>query len=349
MKPEHIRQTILDRLELLTESVNLNLREKFRPSAGYSQINPDSQRNYTQQYIITLAESIGSGVEMGFLHFLEWQASMLIFHGTPLAGMMAVMDEIQNVLTSLLPKATHESIFRLTETGKHHIQNTPHLTTSAIQADGPYAGIANEYLDALLKSDKKAAHQIIMDALDNSVNVEDVYLSIFQPALVEVGRLWQMNAISVAQEHYATAVTQMIMSTLFPRFLNTPRKGKVLVAASVGSELHEIGIRMVADIFEINGWDTYFLGANTPTSSILQTIVERNADCLAISVTISRHIPTARDLITQIRLSPARHTRVLVGGYVFNHFPDLWRHVGADGSAPDALSALQLVQQLTTE
>lgn len=37
---------------------------------------------------------------------------------------------------------------------------------------------------------------------------------------------------------------------------------------------HEIGMRMVADFFEMEGWDTYYLGANTPTRSILQTIVD---------------------------------------------------------------------------
>jgi signal transduction histidine kinase len=40
------------------------------------------------------------------------------------------------------------------------------------------------------------------------------------------------------------------------------------------------GARMVADFFELDGWDTYFLGANTPTDSILRAVEERRADIL---------------------------------------------------------------------
>ena len=65
--------------------------------------------------------------------------------------------------------------------------------------------------------------------------------------LREVGRLWQMNRLSVAQEHYVTAATQLIMSQLYPLVFRTARRDRRIVAACVGGELHELGVRMVAD------------------------------------------------------------------------------------------------------
>ena len=59
-----------------------------------------------------------------------------------------------------------------------------------------------------------------------------------------------------------------------------------MVAACAASELHEIGVRMAADFFEMEGWDTFYLGANTPAESVIRTLVERKADVLAVSATI---------------------------------------------------------------
>ena len=80
-------------------------------------------------------------------------------------------------------------------------------------------------------------------------------------------RYWQMNRLTVAQEHYCTAATQMIMSQLYPYIFEGERNGRVLVATCVAENLHEIGVRMVTDFFEMDGWDTFYLGANVPTAS----------------------------------------------------------------------------------
>ena len=36
----------------------------------------------------------------------------------------------------------------------------------------------------------------------NGISVKDIYLHVFQSSLYEIGRLWQENKITVAQEHY---------------------------------------------------------------------------------------------------------------------------------------------------
>lgn len=121
------------------------------------------------------------------------------------------------------------------------------------------------------------------------------------------------------------------------------------MATCIASELHEIGVRMVADFFEMEGWDTFYLGANTPTDSILGTLVERRADVLGISATITYHVSEVERLIQAVRTDPAcRDVLVLVGGYPFNLAPDLWRRIGADGWAPDAQTAVDCARQLLT-
>ena len=131
-----------------------------------------------------------------------------------------------------------------------------------------------------MDGDRHSAGKLIIEAVDNGISVKDIYLHVFQSSLYEVGRLWQENKITVAQEHYITAATQLIMSQLYPYISNNEKTGKVLVATSVSRELHEVGVRMVADFFEMDGWKTYYLGANTPTESVIQTIKSKKANLI---------------------------------------------------------------------
>jgi methanogenic corrinoid protein MtbC1 len=201
------------------------------------------------------------------------------------------------------------------------------------------------YVDLLLMGERQLAASLIHDLVLDNVPVRDIYLKIFQPAQREIGRMWQTNQISVAKEHYCTAATQMIMSQLYPYVFSTDRLGMSMVVTCVESELHEIGARMVADFFEMAGWDTYFLGANTPAKGIIHTLDERNANLLAISATMSFHVDKVVELIRDVRASNhSQKVKIIVGGYPFNLSPNLWKTVGADGYAIDAQQAVQMAE-----
>ena len=195
--------------------------------------------------------------------------------------------------------------------------------------------------------------RLILDALERGDAIQDIYLHVFQPVQREVGRLWQTNQVHVAQEHYITAATQLIMSQLYPYVFGAKRRGRRVVAACVGGELHEIGMRMVADFFEMEGWDTYYLGANTPKRAILHAIDEQQPDVLALSATMTFHISDVTGLIARVRAHTRAQTSsraaarpyILVGGYPFVLSPDLWERVGADGYARDAQEAVAVANQ----
>ncbi|WP_051140488.1 cobalamin B12-binding domain-containing protein [Azospirillum brasilense] len=174
----------------------------------------------------------------------------------------------------------------------------------------------------------------------------DLYLHVFQPALREIGRLWQTRAITVAHEHFATAATQAIMGQLYPAIFAAERRGLSMVATCVGGEQHEIGIRMVADFFEMAGWDSHYLGANTPADSVVRSVRERGARVLAVSATITAHVGRVAALIAAVRAEPGEPPHVLVGGYPFNLVPDLWKTVGADAFAPGAEEAVAIAERL---
>jgi len=140
----------------------------------------------------------------------------------------------------------------------------------------------------------------------------------------------------------------MIMSQLYPYIFNSDRIGKRMVAASVDTNMHDIGIRMVADFFEMAGWDTYYLGGNTPPEAIIEALEINQPHLLALSATISQQIGMLQSTIERIHERSAfKALKIIVGGHPFNIVHDLWQRVGADGCAKSAEEAVQLAQQLT--
>jgi methanogenic corrinoid protein MtbC1 len=200
-----------------------------------------------------------------------------------------------------------------------------------------------EYLEAILRGRRDDAQNVVLDRAESGVPVPQIYRQVLEPAQIELGRLWHAGEINAADEHFASATTQSVMSMLRPRFTAKPKNGRAVVATSVEGDLHEIGVRMVADYFEIDGWNVLYLGANTPSADVLEMIRNHQAGLLAVSASTGLHVRDVGELIEQIRADEAcTHTKVLVGGGPFIAIPDLYEEVGADGWAASAEEAVKV-------
>ncbi|NJN94425.1 MAG: cobalamin-binding protein [Anaerolineales bacterium] len=295
-----------------------------------------------------LAQAIASDSPALFADYINWVS--ILFDGLKISRQdLAANLEITGAILQQRFPGEPGAIAR-----KYIEASLPQLTIetvspipSFIDENHPLAGLARLYLQALLRGERHVASRLILKAVDLGVNIKDIYLQVFSPCQQEVGRLWQLNQISVAQEHYCTAATQLIMSQLYPTIFAGEKVNRRLVATCIESELHELGIRMVADFFEMEGWDTYYLGGNVPTTSIVRTLNEQKADILAISATITFHVKTVANLIQAVREATlAKPVKILVGGYPFNVEPELWRQVGADGWARSAQEAIATANAL---
>jgi len=207
--------------------------------------------------------------------------------------------------------------------------------------------IFHEYMGALRDGDRRRALSTAQRAINSGVDIRDLYLDVFQPAMHEVGRLWESNQFTVAQEHLATAITQSVMARLYADSDNRRYIGRTLVATTIGGELHELGIRMVADFFELEGYDVYYLGVNVPIDDIVSMANERRAHLLGLSVTLGSHVLQARAVIQAVRASPIGSTiKVMVGGQPFNRAPEVARSIGADFTASDARAAVRAANEV---
>lgn len=200
-------------------------------------------------------------------------------------------------------------------------------------ASEKYAAETRRYLDYLLNANTKGAMALITEYMKNSIPLTDICADIISTAMRQVGDLWHQHLISVDTEHYCTSVTQMALSQLYPLIFGQERKGKSILVACVGSELHEIGARMVADLFEYDGWDSIYLGAAVPVDAIESAIAENHPDLTALSVTMPQHLPLCKDAVKRLReLYP--DVKIAVGGNAFSE-TEVWKNWGVDAYIPD--------------
>ncbi len=295
-----------------------------------------------------LAESVLMQSPALFVHYISWLKLLLRGYRVTEHDLMVNLLAIRGVLLDHFHHTHKQDVIQYLDLGIHVVRQAD-VPDSYIDVDAPWGNEAITYLNHLLHAERKLAYTHMIALLEQGVSIQDIYMYILQPVQYEVGRLWQCGEIHVAQEHYCTAATQSIMSALYPQWLTAHRAlhTRRLVSACVGEEQHEMGIRMLTDFFEMEGWDTYYLGANVPDHSLLEAIVSYEADLVALSVTMTFHLHLVEQLITTIRRNRhTAHMKIIVGGLPFNIDRELWKKVGADGYAPDAKEAIHLADTL---
>lgn len=174
------------------------------------------------------------------------------------------------------------------------------------------------FLDSLLRGDRAYCSRVIRNELKNNPPIYELYEQLIRKSMYEIGELWENNKISTATEHLASAIIDAILNEIYPEVTPTDKNGKTVVLTCVENEMHQIGIKMVNDVFELNGWRTYFLGINTPVGSLIQFTKEIQPNLLAISVSLYFHLPDLERTIEQINIE-FPELKIMVGGQAFRH------------------------------
>lgn len=200
----------------------------------------------------------------------------------------------------------------------------------------PTATLLERYLAAQLKGQRQEALRLLEEeGLRAGISVPDLELKVISPAQREIGRLWQENRITVAQEHLATAISQLAMSQLYRHLPRDPPNGKRVTVSCVEGELHEVGARIASDFLEMSGFDVDFLGANVPTDHLLSYVRDSRPDLLCLSATLAFHVPALKDAVARVRELDPR-LPIAVGGLAFEWSQGLQEQLGVTFYGRDA-------------
>ena len=343
---ETTRDFLIERQENLAREI-VKRHWKLRPALEHRYGKKGVARclEDARYHLRYLSEAVRAGEQALFVHYATWAKEMLVARNIPVEDLVENLEVMLDVLGKELPTSMQIPAVDYLKSAIASL-TLANDNPSFLDPGQPLAELANRYLSALLHYERHSASALILAAVENKVSIKEIYCHVFEPCQYEIGRLWQSNVVSVAQEHYCTASTQLIMSQLYPYLFRSDRTSRgTIVAACVSGELHEIGARMLCELLEMEGWNTIYLGANVPTAGIVDVLRDNHSDILAVSASMTFHIPAVREVIAAVRLA-SPETRILVGGYAFRIAPNLWCDVGADYCTKDAAAAISVIDGL---
>ncbi len=290
---------------------------------------------------------LGAAIEAGkprlFGEYLRWATGVLEARGIAPHFLRENVEEISKVLQSKLPV---ELAAELSEFVRSGMDAAPACAADIPDAVGDLRAVRELYLQAILHGQRQAAVSLAVEAARKGHHLPDIYADVLHDSMYEIGRLWESNRISVAQEHIATAITQHVIAHLYPFIIPAQPSVGRMVITGVEGEQHQVGPNIVADVLESAGWDVRFLGSNTPAPAVLQAVEEHRADVLGISATMLFNLPNVRRLIARARAISGQNLKVILGGSAFRGAPELYQEMGAAGVALDVRQALQLAATL---
>jgi methanogenic corrinoid protein MtbC1 len=156
----------------------------------------------------------------------------------------------------------------------------------------------------------------------------DLVREVVVPFLRRVGEGWHGGALSVAQEHMATAAMRNLLGSLMR--LQVPREGRPqLVFATPPGERHDVGIMAAAMLAAFGGLGVIYLGADLPTEEVVTAVRRTGARAVVLGITGAEASTAMVDSVRRLAADLPRGVALLAGGM---QPPELAREVEAAGA-----------------
>jgi methanogenic corrinoid protein MtbC1 len=187
--------------------------------------------------------------------------------------------------------------------------------------------------ECLREHDREAAVRAILGAVDQGLAIDDLYSSVLQPFLASVGNSWQEGRTAVWEEHLIVGAVRAAIEALYPQVLE--RKARVeAVPLTVAffcppEETHDVGLRLLADRFDLRGFRTVYVGAATPVDEMVKCVRSEQAAVVCLSASTHFQRVTLRNVVERLR-EQLPGIRIVAGGPAFAHAILGWEEYAVD-------------------
>jgi methanogenic corrinoid protein MtbC1 len=313
----------------------------------YGQHGREKCQEDTVYHLHYLSEAIATNRKKMFVDYVGWAKIMLYSRGIDPASLGDNLESMAHVLRRKAPSICRNSFAEFILPASARLPKLPETLPSFINPINPLSELANSYLKALLLLNRNDAISMVLQQLEIGLTIQDLFKHVIYPVQREVGRLWQENRITVLQEHYCTAATDSLITRLKHKSRGIPR-GVTAIAVCPDGEEHSLGIKMFSDLLESDGWRVAYIGPKCPNADAVQHVKTYSVDLVAISVATPLNFGKTKNLINGLK-SIEHPPSILIGGAAVNSNPELWKHLGADGSANDVSDGVDVANRLVAQ
>jgi DNA-binding transcriptional MerR regulator len=170
------------------------------------------------------------------------------------------------------------------------------------------AAAARQELGSALEAFDESAAQAVLDSVLSTTTLDSVLCDVVLPYLHDLGDRWERGEISVAQEHFASAV-------LRGRLLGLARGwsrgfGPSALLACLPGEQHDLGLIAFGLALRSRGFRIAYLGGNTPVESVAGAADVLEPTAIVLSAVDPAGFRTFRSELKAL----AREHRTCIGG-----------------------------------
>jgi len=203
-------------------------------------------------------------------------------------------------------------------------------------------------IKALVNGDESAALELVRKVLDEGATPMDIVAKGLIPGLDRIGVEYETGTCFVPELVIAGRIMKSAMRILDTRLRRNAKipfgQGKI-VLGTVAGDVHTIGKDLVGTLLTLNGFEIIDLGFNVPPSTFVSAVEQEQAPILAMSALLVTTRYIQRQTVEALKSAGIRHqVKIVVGGAAVSQ---CWAdEIGADGFAPDALTAVTLCHRL---
>ena len=220
---------------------------------------------------------------------------------------------------------------------------------AALGADHISPEEADDFAPLALELEADALLDHVEVFIARGVTTDTVFVELLAPAARRLGILWEddlCDFVDVTMGLWRLQEIVRELSSRVPEEFGDPVTARRALFSVFPGEQHSFGTVLIDDVFRRGGWTTEALPECT-TPDLLDRVARASLDLVGLTVSHDHNIARLPSLILALR-SVSRNPRlcIMIGGRVPAANPDLVIRVGADGTAPDAVMALEIAERL---
>ena len=225
----------------------------------------------------------------------------------------------------------------------------PFYSTDGARTAVPTETEISSFADLCTGLDENAPDLFVQGLMTEGLSSEAIFLNLLAPAARHLGYLWDEDLCDFSKVTIGLLRMQKITMRLgsdFQEKRKSALEGMRALFAPVPGSQHTLGVLMVSEFFRREGWQVWMeLGSSE--EKLLSAVKKDWFQVIGLSIGSEAHVESLTDTIRSIRAASAnRAVKILIGGPILATSPNLFKEVGADGAAGDAVSAVALAKNL---
>ena len=208
--------------------------------------------------------------------------------------------------------------------------------------------VAEELREAVLEFDEEKAAKAAQKWLDSKSDPFRAITEVLTPAIQEMGERFERGEAFLPELIMATdamnAAVKILEKEISKEKMERTKKGRIIIG-TVKGDIHNIGKNIVSIMLMTAGYDVIDLGVDVEPSKFVEEAERSGSQMILASALMTFTALNMKKIVEYLEMEGVRKKyKIIFGG---GPLTEAWaKEMGADGYAPDALKAVELINRM---